>query len=93
MVHSSKLTWKWRGSLQKTTILYVGPSVSFHVNLGEGVDFDSSETACPELFSPFSKPQYVSTTGDFHPDSSSVDQDLHIPPVPKPCEPYSQHYG
>ena len=26
-VHSSKLTWKWRGALYKTTILYIGPSM------------------------------------------------------------------
>ena len=35
-LHSSKLTWKWRGAPYKTTILYIGPSMSFHVNLGEG---------------------------------------------------------
>ena len=36
---SSKLTWKWRverGS-DKTTILYTGPLMGFHVNLGEGI--------------------------------------------------------
>ena len=35
-LHSSKLTWKWRGALNKITILYIGPFMSFHVNLGEG---------------------------------------------------------
>ena len=35
-LHSCKLTWKWRGAPNKTTILYIGPSISFHVNLGEG---------------------------------------------------------
>ena len=32
-VHSSKLTWKWRGALNKITVLYIGPFMSFHVNL------------------------------------------------------------
>ena len=36
VLHSPKLTWKWRGAPYKTTILYIGPSMSFHVNLGEG---------------------------------------------------------
>ena len=36
-IHSSNFTWKWRGALYKTTILYIGPSISFHVNLGEGM--------------------------------------------------------
>ena len=36
-LHSSKLTWKWRGAPYKTTILYIGPLISFHVNLGEGI--------------------------------------------------------
>ena len=31
-----KLTWKWRGALYKTTILHIGPSMSFDVNWGEG---------------------------------------------------------
>ena len=35
-IHSSKLTWKWRGAYYETTILYIGPSMSFHVNSGEG---------------------------------------------------------
>ena len=35
-VHSSKLTWKWRGAPLKTTILYTGPSMGFHVNLVKG---------------------------------------------------------
>ena len=35
--YSCKLTWTCRGALNKTTILYIGPSVSFHVNLGEGI--------------------------------------------------------
>ena len=33
---SPKLTWKWRGAHYKTTILYIGPFMSFHVSLGEG---------------------------------------------------------
>ena len=36
-VHSSKSTWKWTGAPKKTTIVYIGPSMSFHVNLGEGI--------------------------------------------------------
>ena len=32
-IHSSKLTWKWRGAPHQTTIPYAGPSVSFHVSL------------------------------------------------------------
>ena len=36
-IHSSKLTWKWRGALNKFTILYIGPFMSFYVNLGEGM--------------------------------------------------------
>ena len=32
---SPKLTWKWRGAPYKTTIPYIGPFMSFHVNLGE----------------------------------------------------------
>ena len=35
-LHSSKLTWKLRGAPFKTTVLYKGLSMSFHVNLGEG---------------------------------------------------------
>ena len=35
-LHSSKLTWKWRGAALKTSILYVRPSVGFHVDSGEG---------------------------------------------------------
>ena len=35
-LHSPELTWKWRGAPNKTTILYIGPSISFHFNLGEG---------------------------------------------------------
>ena len=35
-LHSSKLTWKWRGALNETTILYIGPFMSFQVKLGEG---------------------------------------------------------
>ena len=31
----TKLTWKWREAHYKTTILYIGPSMSFHVNLGK----------------------------------------------------------
>ena len=31
-----ELTWNWRGAHYKTTILYIGPCMSFHVNLGEG---------------------------------------------------------
>ena len=30
-LRSSKLTWKWRGASEKTTILYIGPFMSFHV--------------------------------------------------------------
>ena len=36
VLHSSKLTWKWRWALLRTTILYIGPFISFHINLGEG---------------------------------------------------------
>ena len=40
-----KLTWKWRGAPQLqdnyVTILYIGPSISFHVKLGEGTFFPS----------------------------------------------------
>ena len=32
---------EWRGDLHKTTILYMGPSMSFHVDLGEGTEKDS----------------------------------------------------
>ena len=39
MVHSSKLTWKWRRAPYKTSILYIGPSMSFHVNLGKGIRY------------------------------------------------------
>ena len=35
-LHSSKLTWKRRGAHYKTTILYKGLYMSFHVDLGEG---------------------------------------------------------
>ena len=34
-IHSSKLTWKWRGAPFKTTMLYIGPSAGFHVISGE----------------------------------------------------------
>ena len=34
-IHSSTLTWKLREAPFKTTILYTGPSMGFHVNLGE----------------------------------------------------------
>ena len=37
MLHSSKLTWKWRGGPFKTTTLHTGPSMGFHANLGEGI--------------------------------------------------------
>ena len=30
------LTWQWRGVSYKTTILYIGPSMSYHVKFGEG---------------------------------------------------------
>ena len=33
-LHPSKLTWKWRGA---ANILCKGPSISFHVHLGEGI--------------------------------------------------------
>ena len=39
-LHSSKLTWKWRGTLNMITSLYMGPSMSFYVNLGEGILFN-----------------------------------------------------
>ena len=39
-LHSPKLTWKWRRGPYKTTILYIGPSMSFHVNLGEGTSME-----------------------------------------------------
>ena len=45
-VHSSKLTWKWRAAPYKTTILYIGPLISFHFNLGEGISAVSREP-CP----------------------------------------------
>ena len=32
----SKLSWKSRGASYKTTILHIGPSMGFHVNLREG---------------------------------------------------------
>ena len=35
-IHSSKLTWKCSGAPKTTGILYIGPPLSFHVNLGEG---------------------------------------------------------
>ena len=35
-LRSSKLIWKWRGAPDKTSVLYLGPSMSFHVKLGEG---------------------------------------------------------
>ena len=35
-LHCSKLTWRWRGAPFKATILYIGPSMGFHVNIGEG---------------------------------------------------------
>ena len=38
-VHSSKLTWTWRGVLNKIAVLYTGPFMSFHVDLGEGSSF------------------------------------------------------
>ena len=34
-IDSSKVTWKWRGAQYMTTILCIGTSMSFHVNLGE----------------------------------------------------------
>ena len=34
-LHVSGLRWKWRGALNKTVILHMGPRVSFHVKLGE----------------------------------------------------------
>ena len=34
----SKLAWKWSMAPFKTTILFLGPSMSFHVNLGEGTN-------------------------------------------------------
>ena len=37
LLHSSKLTWKWRGALNEITILYIGPFVSFHVDLREDI--------------------------------------------------------
>ena len=40
-LHSSKLPWKWRRAFYKTSILYIGPSISFHVNLDEGRAFRS----------------------------------------------------
>ena len=43
-IHSSKLTWKWRGASYKTTILDIGPLISFHVNLGEGRDYMTGST-------------------------------------------------
>ena len=36
ILHSPKFTWKWRRGHYKATMLYIGPSMSFHVNLGEG---------------------------------------------------------
>ena len=36
-VHSSNLIWKWRGTLYETMIVFTGPSMGFHVNLGEGI--------------------------------------------------------
>ena len=36
-IHSCKSTCKWRGAPFKTTVLYLGLSMSFHVNLGEGI--------------------------------------------------------
>ena len=35
-LHASKSPWKWRGALYRTTILYIGLYMSFHVDLGEG---------------------------------------------------------
>ena len=35
VIHSSKLTWKWREAPYSTNILYIGPFMSFHVHLGE----------------------------------------------------------
>ena len=34
VVHSSKVTWKWRGALLKTTILCLRPATSFQLNFG-----------------------------------------------------------
>ena len=45
-LHSSKLTWMWRGALFKSAILYTGPSMSFHVYLGEGKEH-GAETLDP----------------------------------------------
>ena len=37
-IHSSKLIWKWRGAHYNTGILYLGPSMSFYLNLGEVIE-------------------------------------------------------
>ena len=37
VLHSSKLTWKWRGAPFEITIIFIEPSMGFHVNLGEGI--------------------------------------------------------
>ena len=47
-IPSPKLTWKWRGDPYKTTILYIGPSMSFHVNLGQGTLFPSALSTIQE---------------------------------------------
>ena len=50
-IHSSKLTWKWRKAPYKTNILYMGPPMSFHVNLGEGISQSMGERSL--AFRPF----------------------------------------
>ena len=47
-IHSSKLTWKWRGAPYKTTILYIEPSSSFHFLLIQGGKLPGT----PQLRSP-----------------------------------------
>ena len=37
-LHSSKLAWKSRGAHYKTTTLYIGASMGFHVNLREDIN-------------------------------------------------------
>ena len=41
-LHSSKLSWKRRGAPYETTILYVGPSMSFHMNLRMVLSYSQS---------------------------------------------------
>ena len=43
-LHCSKFRWKWRGCFLSTTILYVGPSVEFHLNLGVGANLSLGYT-------------------------------------------------